>query len=150
MKKNGLTGIIIFAVFMSFCFINWVNMDKNKEEIKKVISEGYIRGLFKEVNLDLIEKYWHKECDTVGFNNGEIQKNNIGSRLKMAYDTGQKPPPVPNARHKTEFIDVTGYAAIAKVEIYFGDRHVFTDYINFYKFESGWKIVTKIWYEHSK
>lgn len=150
MKKFRLTGITIFAFFAALFFISWVGMDKDEELIKEVISEGYVRGLFKEVNLDLIEKHWHYDCDMVAFSNGDIRKNNIGSRLKMARDTGQTPPPVPNVRHKIKFIDVTEYAAIAKVEIYFGDKHMFTDYLSFYKFQTGWKIVTKIWYEYPR
>jgi len=43
-------------------------------------------------------------------------------------------------------IDISGTAAVAKIEFYVGSKLTFIDYISLYKFESGWKIVSKIFY----
>ncbi len=44
---------------------------------------------------------------------------------------------------KYPIIDVSGDAAMAKVELYRNGKHLFTDYLLLYKFESGWQIVSK-------
>ena len=49
---------------------------------------------------------------------------------------------------KFPIIDITGNAAMVKLEYYKGGNHVFTDYLSLYKFEEGWKIVSKIYFRH--
>ncbi len=150
MKK--LTFLILLIITSSvFVFAGWkTETGTDKDAIKNVISEGYVKGMFKDVNLDLLEKYWHKECDTVALRQGELKKDNMGKRIKWARETGKTPPKVPNVRHEIKLIDVTGYAAVTKVEIFFGEKHIYTDYFSLYKFDNGWKIVTKIWYSYPK
>jgi hypothetical protein len=50
-------------------------------------------------------------------------------------------------RVKVEFlhIDVTGNAAMAKIALIRGDRRFYTDYLSFYKFSEGWRLVSKIY-----
>ena len=47
-------------------------------------------------------------------------------------------------RHTFELVDIAGYAAVAKLEVYKGDTYFSTDYMLLYKFEEGWRIVSKI------
>ena len=46
--------------------------------------------------------------------------------------------------HNFELIDVAGYAAVAKLDVYKGTTHFSTDYMLLYRFEEGWRIVSKI------
>ena len=41
-------------------------------------------------------------------------------------------------------VDVAGYAASAKLDVFRGETHFSTDYMLLYKFTDGWKIVSKI------
>jgi len=41
-------------------------------------------------------------------------------------------------------VDISGDAAIVKVELTHEDEHVYTDYLSLLKFESGCKIVGKV------
>jgi hypothetical protein len=114
----------------------------------EAIEQGYVAGMFREVDLDLVEKYWHKDCDLVGFKDNTVVKTNLHRRLEAARESGKLPKRVPDVRHEITSMDITGNAAVATVQIYFGDTHIFTDYFSLYKFADGWKIVTKIWYRH--
>jgi hypothetical protein len=49
---------------------------------------------------------------------------------------------------KYKSIDVTGNAAMAKIELYQKDKKLFTDYLQLYKFDGGWRIVSKIYHRH--
>lgn len=54
-------------------------------------------------------------------------------------------------KHKFPQIDITGNAAVVKVELFKDGNKVFTDYLSLYKFENGeWKIVSKIYYRHER
>ncbi len=44
-------------------------------------------------------------------------------------------------------IDVTGTAAVAKLEFYVGKTLKYIDYMSLYKFGDEWKIVNKIFYK---
>lgn len=44
-------------------------------------------------------------------------------------------------------VDVSGTAAVVKLEFLVGGQLKYIDYISLYKFESGWKIVSKIFYK---
>ncbi len=47
-------------------------------------------------------------------------------------------------RYTVELVDVAGYAAVAKLDVYKGTTHFSTDYMLLYRFEEGWRIVSKI------
>jgi hypothetical protein len=63
----------------------------------------------------------------------------------------RKNPDAPRPAIKAEFpvVNVTGNAAVARVEIYRDGKHTFTDYLSLYKFADGWMIVGKIFQAHS-
>jgi hypothetical protein len=56
----------------------------------------------------------------------------------------------PGTTCKIPLVHVTGYAAMAIVEIYNEEKQIYTDYMNLYKFGNGWKIVTKTFYAFPK
>ena len=46
--------------------------------------------------------------------------------------------------HDFAFIDVAGNAAAAKLNVFKGTTHFSTDYMLLYRFNEGWRIVSKI------
>ena len=46
-------------------------------------------------------------------------------------------------------IDIQDTAAVARIELSRGGRHLFTDYQLLYKFEDQWRIVSKIFHAHA-
>ena len=40
-------------------------------------------------------------------------------------------------------VDVTGSAALVRLELYRNGKHAFTDYLSLYKLSEGWRIVAK-------
>jgi len=45
-------------------------------------------------------------------------------------------------------VDVTGHAAQVKIELLNQGKHVYTDYLSLLRFNSGWRIVAKVFQEH--
>jgi len=45
-------------------------------------------------------------------------------------------------------VEITATAATCKVELCRGGKQVFTDFLALYRFEDGWKIVSKTFYRH--
>ena len=118
------------------------------ENVKKTVVEAYVEGIFLQGNAKLLKKGWHPECDIVIFENGGITK----LPAKYWIDRLEKnPKPLdPSVTYKFIDVKVTGYAAIAIIEIFSDGKQVYTDYMCLYKFKDGWKIVTKIYYAFPK
>jgi len=52
--------------------------------------------------------------------------------------------------HNFANVDVTGGSAAVKVELSHNGKHVYTDYLSLLRFDSGWKIVAKVYHNHSR
>lgn len=139
------TQILIISILLSPLFS--FSQQDNVEEIKNVIVQSYIEGIFLKGDAALVSKGWHPECDIV------ILKNGVLTKLPAKYwveKFEKNPGPLdPNVTFKFTEVKVTGYAAVAIVEIYTSGRLLYTDYMCMYKLEEGWRIVSKIYYKHS-
>ena len=116
------------------------------ERVKNRIVESYVKGIFLKGDYKLLKEGWHPDCDIVIFDNGKLQKLPAKywvDRLK------ENPKPLdPTVTYKFTDVKITGYAALAIVEIYSNGNHLYTDYMCLYKFNKKWKIVTKIFYTY--
>ncbi len=60
-----------------------------------------------------------------------------------------KPGPKNNRKTKIDYINITGHAANAKLEIEY-PTFTFIDYMNLLKIDGEWKVVSKIFYKKTK
>lgn len=126
--------------------------ESEKEAIKAVINSAYLEGITMEGNAEKIDAGFHPGFNILGYNanNDRVWEFPIyywkPAAIKNASDgSNEERGPV---RFEYPLIDVTGNAAIAKVEYYTNDELSFSDYLSLYKFQDGWKIVSKIYYKH--
>lgn len=119
-----------------------------KEAIIKVIDASYVQGIQNRKNVENIEKGFHPGFNLLGVDNQDnLTKYPIytwSANIGRAVEAGQMPETTTTAKYP--MIDITGNAAIAKVELYRDGKQIFTDYLSLYKFDDGWKIVSKIYY----
>jgi hypothetical protein len=118
------------------------------DSVKNTIVESYIEAIFIKADTNLVKKGWHPECDISAIRNGNLMKvktQYLIDRLKE-----ESKPIAPDVKYKFTEVKVTGYAAIAIIEIYIGNRHTYTDYIGLYKINGEWKIISKIFYTNPK
>ncbi|EKD25869.1 MAG: hypothetical protein ACD_79C01463G0001 [uncultured bacterium] len=152
MKAKSLIATIAFLLlsitnyaFSSEGFL-LVTPDDSTEikNIQNTVVEAYVDGIFLQGNANLVKKGWHPDCDIVILENGNIAK----LPAKYWVDRFEKNPKPLDPRVTYKFVDVkvTGYAAIAIIEIFSNGKQIYTDYMCLYKFDDGWKIVTKIFY----
>jgi len=153
--KLFATSLVLIALTICAYAIPISNATNNSfedtveiENVKKTVVEAYVEGIFLQGNAKLLKKGWHPECDIVIFQNGGITK----LPAKYWIDRLEKnPKPLdPSVTYKFIDVKVTGYAAIAIIEIYSDGKQVYTDYMCLYKFNDGWKIATKIYYAFPK
>lgn len=144
--------VLILLITVLVCSVTANNVEKEKEAIKKVIQTSYVEGLQNEGNATKIESGFHEHFHLLGISeDDEMWHLNITdwkARQVKKNQSGELPPAKDKlVSVKFKSIDVTGTAAVAKLEFYIGEKLTYMDYISLYKFESGWKMVNKIFYK---
>jgi hypothetical protein len=120
------------------------------EEIKRVIDKAYIDGIQNWGDPAVIRQYIVPEFVMLMLVDNRIQSLPIETwieniqRQKASHPEG---PPHPATVRYLD-VDVTGTAAMVKLELFRQGRRQFTDYLALYKFTEGWRIVGKTFYRH--
>lgn len=117
------------------------------EAIRDVIASAYIEGLHRNGSREAIRAGFHpdfvmKYLDDEGGVRSVTIEEWIGRLPAEGTPVGHE------VTHEIPSVDVTDDTAVARVLVYFDGEHVFTDYMGLYRFEEGWRIVTKTFQAH--
>ncbi|NIM91115.1 MAG: hypothetical protein GTO17_09225 [Candidatus Aminicenantes bacterium] len=117
-----------------------------KEAIQQVVEKAYIRGIHGNQDEKAVKGGFHKDFNMLVLQNNTIEKVTVDEWLDRVEKMKADNPQLWEAEttYNFEFIDFTSYAAVAKLDVYKGKTHFSTDYMLLYRFEDGWKIVSKI------
>ncbi len=124
-----------------------------REEIVRVIEGSYMHGAFNEQNTEAMRAGFHPIFKIHGLRDGELSTYPIA---EWAGDIEARKAK-PGWKQQTwewrfPMIDITGDAAVVKVELFKvegGEKtHVYTDYLSLLRFEDGWKITDKVYHRH--
>ena len=152
MKRNLiLAGIIIIGgLFSAYNFTSLEN-EGGETEIKELIEASYIHGAFNELNPEAMANGFHKDFAIFSAKGEELSRYEIEdwvAGVKKRQSSAEFDPKNNVWEHKFAIVDVTGNSAIAKVELSKDGKHVYTDYLSLLKFDTGWKIVAKVYTKH--
>lgn len=143
-------AIILLAILSSYSFAQ--DNAKDIETIKATIQSAYVDGLQNDGDVDKIDKGFHPDFNLLGIGkNNQMWKLSITKwkeKVVQKVEKGEMPKKGDD-RVTIKFlnVDVTGTAAVAKIEFYIGPKLTYIDYISLYKFDKEWKIVNKIFYK---
>jgi hypothetical protein len=148
--KKGL--ILIVFTIISVSLIHAQDIDSEKDNIIKVIQTAYVDGLQNKGEVKDIENGFHPGFNLLGVNNNMLTKFPIYSWIESFENRKEKDPEPPKEEEKITcdylLIDITGNAAMAKIQLNRNNELLFTDYLQLYKFDEGWRIVSKIYFRH--
>jgi hypothetical protein len=119
---------------------------KEKEAIKKVIEEAYIHGIHGNQDEEKIRNGFHEDFAMLVKIDNHLEKVTVDDWLPRIDQMKKDNPEMwaAETRYTFELIDETDYAAVAKLDVHKGSVHFSKDYMLLYKFEEGWKIVSKV------
>ena len=120
-------------------------------EIKSLIETCYVNGAFNDLDADAMRKGFHEDFAIFGADGEKISKYPIDAwasgvekrKADPEFDSSQNV-----WEHEFAMVDVTDGSAMAKVELSHEGKHVYTDYLLLLKFDSGWRIVAKVYTKH--
>ncbi|WP_020401718.1 nuclear transport factor 2 family protein [Gracilimonas tropica] len=151
MKKPFLLfSILTVGLALSASIFNPESSDT--EAIKKVLLTGYVHGAFNELDPEAMANTFHKDFAIFSAKGEEISRYPISSWIESTKKRKNNPNFDPKKNvwdPKFVNISVTGNAASVTLELYHRDKHIYTDYLSLLKFDSGWKVVAKVYHQHS-
>ena len=120
------------------------------EVIKTVIQTAYVEGLQNEGDVKKIDAGFHPDFNLLSIGEDDNLRKLPIADWKTSTLEKKKKGELPRKGDdlvsvKFKSVDITGTAASVKLEFYVGKTLKYVDYLSLYKFESGWKIVNKIY-----
>jgi hypothetical protein len=135
-------------LFLAFCSVAF-SQGTDEAAIKQVVTSAYIEGIQNRGNVEDIRKGFHPSFTMLRMTNNEIKPLPIEewiTNIEKA-KAGNEPAPA-KAEGKFVSVDITGTAAVVKLDLFRDGKRTFTDYLVLYKFTEGWRIVSKTYYRH--
>lgn len=124
---------------------------KPEAEVKALIEQSYINGAFNDLDPEAMKQGFHEEFAIFSPDGEKISKYPIDRWVESVRARKNSPnfDPAENQwEHEFVSVDVTGHSAAAKINLHKDGKHVYTDYLSLLKFESGWKIVAKVYHQY--
>lgn len=145
-----LTAMIMIAGLFAFSMNEKVTLD-DENQIKELITKSYVHGAFNELNPDAMRNGFHQDFAIFSAKGEEISKYPIATwaegvakrKADPEFDVSKN-----KWDHTFAMLDVTGGSAMVKIELSHEGEHVYTDYLSLLKFDSGWRIVAKVYHKH--
>ncbi len=153
MKKLLLIALFLVVSFSLLAFSKYYSeMDTAKQEVQSLIEGAYINGAFNKLDTKTMKAGFHPDFAIFSAKGEEISKYPIATWIEGIEKRKAKDDFDPSKQkwdHHFASIDVTGGSAAAKVELSKEGKLVYTDYLSLLKFDSGWKIVAKVYHKHT-
>ncbi len=150
MKKTSVL-LILFASWLVLFAGSALADDGAVAEIEALIETSYVHGAFNGLNPEAMELGFHPDFAIFSAKGEEIRKYPIADWVASTrerkgsadFDAAQNV-----WQHRFASVDVTGGAASVKVELSREGKLVYTDYLSLLRFDSGWRIVAKVYHRH--
>ena len=141
-----------YPVMLLFSMVTLITQAQSSDEeaVKSVVTSAYVEGIQNNGSIEAIRKGFHPSFSMLRLMENDVKPYPIEEWI-AAIEKRRKEGNVSTIRTEANFIqvDITGTAAVVKLELYREGKKTFTDYLVLYKFTEGWRIVSKTYYRHS-
>jgi hypothetical protein len=144
MKK--LLSLFLFSILLLQVFV--LSAQSDEEAVKQVVTSAYIEGIQNRGDVAAIRKGFHPSFNMLRLTDNNIAPFPIEEWITNLEKSKAQNTPFTKTTGKFINVDVTGTAAVVKLELYREEKKIFTDYIVLYKFTEGWRIVSKTYFRH--
>ena len=122
-------------------------------DVTAVIERCYINGAFNDLDPAAMREGFHPDFAIFSADGEAIRRYPIAEwagKTEERKASADFDPAKNKWEHEFASVDVTGGSAAVKVELFKDGKHVYTDYLSLLKFDSGWKIVAKVYHKHGE
>lgn len=145
MKTGAMLAVAAVAMLGSGFNSDRTKVSTDEEEIRAVITSAYLEGVHLNRDTEAIRAGFHPEFVMTILDDGGVINATLDQWVERIAASS---PQEHEIEWEFENVDVTGSAAFVKLAVFEDGTQIYTDYMGLYKFDSGWKIVNKIFYSH--
>ena len=125
--------------------------DDDRAAIEALVKAAYVDGVHAHFDPEAMRKGFDPSFRMQILREGKVTSLTLEEWIsRMEKSAKENPAPKPVVRHEFKLADISGSAAVARVELWRDGKHVFTDYLSLYKLPEGWRIAAKTFYAHPK
>lgn len=125
---------------------------RDEEAIKEMLTESFLNGALNKLNADKMREGFHPDFAILIANEDKLNKLPLDIWIDVVKKYKASPDKVASGERNVDYtfetIDITGKAAIVKIQLLRDGQLITTDYISLLKYADGWKAVSKISNEH--
>lgn len=131
--------------------IDRTQMNPEETVIRELLINGYINGAFNEMNVSALRKAFHTDFAMLIPQGDNITRYTLLQwveaieKRKSGGTFGPSKKMSPVFKH----IGITGNTAQVQMALYRQENLIYTDFLHLIKLESGWKVISKIFYDHT-
>ena len=124
--------------------------EREKDRIRQLLENVYVRDMYMKTTREALSRefddVFHMLVPEIDGRSNEIVSlrwdglDQLRANHPKAVD--------PETRFEFPFIDVVGDAGVARVDVYRGERHVYSDYVSLYRVQGAWRLVSKVYHAH--
>ena len=139
----------ILIIPMTFLFFP-VFAQSEEAAVKEVVTSAYINSIHNGGPIENIRNGFHPSFHMLRFAGNNVNPLSIEDWIKNIEKSRAENPNNTPVKTEGKFINVTvaGNTANVVLELFKGDKKIFTDNLLLYKFDEGWRIVSKTYYRH--
>jgi hypothetical protein len=123
---------------------------RDEEHVRQVLEDVYVRDMYmKESREALSPEFDDVFLMLVPELNGRTNEP-VSLRWVEPDELRANHPKAILSKTRFEFplVDLVGNAAVARVDVFRGDTHVYSDFVSLYRVQGEWRIVSKIYHAH--
>lgn len=139
------------SLLFGFLVMSSVVLAQLEEDlVKEVVNSAYVSGIHNGGSIESIRKGFHPSFQMLRLVDNEIKSTTIEEWITGIEKSRAQGNATPATRTDARFMSVTiaGTSANVVLELWRGDKKIFTDNLLLYKFNEGWRIVSKTFYRH--
>jgi hypothetical protein len=112
--------------------------------VKAVVTSAYVGGVHRQANPALMRGGFHPDFRMYVLRDGKLDFVTLEEwAQRIVRGAQERKGPAPKVDAEFAQVDVTGSAAVVRLELTRDGKHAFTDYLSLYKLPEGWRIVAK-------
>lgn len=140
-----ILSTLVMAAISSFAAAQ-----SDEADVKNVINTAYIGGIHNGGPVADIRKGFHPSFNMLRLMENDVKPLPLEEWIKNIEANRAKNPTAANPKVEGKFmsVSVAGTSASAVLELYREGKKIFTDHLLLYKFNEGWRIVSKTYYRH--
>jgi hypothetical protein len=150
-KPLNMKLLLTTSIFLVIGFLSVKGQNRDHAAIKEVLKEAYADGVFNEGRIRNIELGFSPQFQMI-VNRGDSVEffgldNWIDQIEKHQVEDYYPVPKEQEVRLEIESIDVVQDVASVRLKFFVGKKARYIDFIDLYKYSTGWKIVSKTFTE---